>query len=70
MENEIVIFQVLTAANVKMRAFWDMVPCSLGVDRRFRSAYSIITLMMETETSVYPKVTTRLYIAEGSQLLK
>jgi hypothetical protein len=47
---------------LKMRAFWDIAPCSrVGVDRRFRDAYcrhhqsdefiltaSIITLMMET----------------------
>jgi hypothetical protein len=30
-------FQVLTAASMKMTAFWDIVPCSLvEVDRRFR----------------------------------
>jgi hypothetical protein len=32
--------QVLTAANMKKRAFWDIAPCSLvGTDRRFRGAY-------------------------------
>jgi hypothetical protein len=30
-------FQVLTAASTKMRAFWNIAPCSLvEVDRRFR----------------------------------
>jgi hypothetical protein len=29
-------FQVLTAASMKMRAGWDVEPCSLGIDRRFR----------------------------------
>jgi hypothetical protein len=33
---EVVRFQVLTAASMKIRAFWDVAPCSLvGVDRRF-----------------------------------
>jgi hypothetical protein len=32
-------FQVLTAARVKFRAFWNVLPCSqLDVDRRFRDA--------------------------------
>jgi hypothetical protein len=43
-------FQVLTAASMKIRAFWGTAPYSLGVDRRF------IALMMEklrtSETSV------------------
>jgi hypothetical protein len=35
-------FQVLTAASMKIRAFWDVAPCSLvGVDRRFRGAYCL-----------------------------
>jgi hypothetical protein len=35
-------FQVLTAASMKIRAFWDVAPYSLvGVNRRFRGAYSI-----------------------------
>jgi hypothetical protein len=29
-------FQVLMVANMKIRAFWDVVPRSLGVDKRFR----------------------------------
>jgi hypothetical protein len=33
-------FQVLTAASMKMTAFWKIVPCSLAeVDTRFRDAY-------------------------------
>jgi hypothetical protein len=27
------------AASMKIRAFWGVSPCSLGVDRRFRGAY-------------------------------
>jgi hypothetical protein len=35
-------FQILMAANMKMTAFWDIVPCSLvEVDRRFRGAYCL-----------------------------
>jgi hypothetical protein len=48
-----------------MRAVWDIVPCSFGVDRCF------ITLIMEavhiSETSVYSE-TTRRYIPDGSYL--
>jgi hypothetical protein len=33
-------FQVLTAAGMKFRFFWDVAPCSrIGVDQRFRGAY-------------------------------
>jgi hypothetical protein len=36
----LVRFQVITAASMKMTAFWDIVPCSVvGVDRHFRGAY-------------------------------
>jgi hypothetical protein len=43
----LVIFQVLTAASMKMTVFWDVAPCSL-VDngRRFRGTYFIIRAMM------------------------
>jgi hypothetical protein len=35
-------FQILTPANLKMTAFWDIAPCSLvEVDRRFRCAYCL-----------------------------
>jgi hypothetical protein len=40
--NRDVRFQVLTAASMKMVAFWGMVLCSLvEVDRRFRGAYCV-----------------------------
>jgi hypothetical protein len=36
-EEIIVRFHFLTAATMKFRVFWDVVPCSVvGVDRRFR----------------------------------
>jgi hypothetical protein len=36
----LVRFQVLTAASMKIRTFWDIAPCILvGVDRHFRGAY-------------------------------
>jgi hypothetical protein len=36
-------FQVLTAVSTKMRAFWNIAPCSLvEVDRRFRGAYCLV----------------------------
>jgi hypothetical protein len=62
-------FQVLTAASMTMRAFWDVAPCSMGeVDRRFRNAYCLKALMIEgvrtSETSVYFE-TTRRYIPES-----
>jgi hypothetical protein len=35
-------FQVLTAASMKIRAFWDVLPFSLvGVDRLFRGSYCL-----------------------------
>jgi hypothetical protein len=38
----LVIFQVLTAASMKFRVFWDVAPCShVDVDRRFRGAYCL-----------------------------
>jgi hypothetical protein len=63
--NNYVRFQVLTAASVKIRVFWDVAPCShIEVDRRFRA------LMMEAvrtyETSVNFNVTTRQYIPEDN----
>jgi hypothetical protein len=42
MQAHYVRFQGLTAASMKMPPFWDIAPCSLlGVDRRFRDAYSL-----------------------------
>jgi hypothetical protein len=39
---DLVRFQVLTAANMKMTVFWHVAPCSLvGIHRRFRGAYCI-----------------------------
>jgi len=35
-------FQVLTAASMMFRiVFWDVLPCKIIVDRRFRSAYCL-----------------------------
>jgi uncharacterized membrane protein (DUF485 family) len=73
-------FQVLTAANMKFRVFWDVALCShVEVDRRFKGAYCLhhqgdefTALMMEAvrtcETSSNFNVTTWLYITEDSKL--
>jgi hypothetical protein len=54
---DIVRFQVLTAASVKFRVFWDVLSCShVDVDRCFRGALVNIYL------------TTRQYIPENSTL--
>jgi hypothetical protein len=54
---QLVRFHVLTAASMKIRAFWDVAPCSLlGVDRR------------TSETSVYSKDTAQHYTPEVSNL--
>jgi hypothetical protein len=34
--NNFVRFEVLMAASMKMRAFWDIALCSLGLDQRLR----------------------------------
>jgi hypothetical protein len=35
-------FQVVTAASMKIRAFWDIALCTLvGADRRFREVYCL-----------------------------
>jgi hypothetical protein len=34
-------FQVLTAVSMKITAFWDIAPCSLGADQRIRDAYCL-----------------------------
>jgi hypothetical protein len=63
--------------DLKIRAFWDVAPCSLvGVDRRFRGSHclhhqddeSIVTMeaVRTSETSLYSNETTRRYIPEGS----
>jgi hypothetical protein len=39
---EHVRFQILTAASMKFRVFWDVLPCSqVDVDRRFRRVYCL-----------------------------
>jgi hypothetical protein len=49
-----VIFQVLTAASMMFSVvFWDILPCKIIVDRRFRGAYCLhpaSSLMMEAGT--------------------
>jgi hypothetical protein len=38
----VVRLQVLTAASTKFRCvFWDVLPCKMIVDRRFRGAYCV-----------------------------
>jgi hypothetical protein len=66
------IFQVLMAASMKMEAFWDIVLCSLGVNRHSEvCTASIIRVMMEAvctcETLVYSE-TMWQYIPEGPHL--
>jgi hypothetical protein len=71
---DLVRFQVLTVASLKMWAFWDLVLCSIGVDWCFRGAHSlhhqVIALMMEAvctcESWLYFNETTWCYIPEGS----
>jgi hypothetical protein len=57
---------------LKIKAFWDVAPCSLvGVDRRFRGAYCLAQMMnavRTSETSISCNETTRRYIPEGSNL--
>jgi hypothetical protein len=69
-----VIFQAVTAASMKIRAFWHVAPCSLvGVYRRFSGAYYLnlqggefialdIEAVCTSETSVYSNGITRRYI--------
>jgi hypothetical protein len=54
---------------LKMTAFWDIAPCSLGVDWRFRSADCLHHQgdCLYSKTSVYSKTTQHL-IPEGSRL--
>jgi hypothetical protein len=47
-------FQVLTAANKKITAFWDIALCSLAkVYRRFRDIASVTALILQMEPPVY-----------------
>jgi hypothetical protein len=52
--------------SMKSRALWDVAPCSLGVDWRFRGACSV---HHQGCPSAYCNETTQLYIPEGSNLL-
>jgi hypothetical protein len=69
-------FQVLTAASMKAKAFWDIELCSLvEVDVSEVLTASIIRAMMmkvvcTSETSVYFNETTRPYITESCHLHK
>jgi hypothetical protein len=51
---------------MKIRAFWDVAPYSLGVDLRFRGV--MMEAVRTSETSVYSETTWR-YIPEGSNRL-
>jgi hypothetical protein len=70
-------FQVLTAAIMKFRLFWDVAHCKLVlIDRRFRGACSLhhhfIAVMMKSvlvsETSVFSNENSRRYIPDFSKL--
>jgi hypothetical protein len=66
-------FQVLTAASMMFRiVFWDVLPCKMIVDRRFRRAYCLhhySSLMMEavrTSETAVDNHFTRQYIPEDN----
>jgi hypothetical protein len=69
--------QVLTAARMKFRVFWDVAPCShVDVYRRFRGEHChhhhgddslMMGVVRISETSVNVKVTTRRYTPEDSK---
>jgi hypothetical protein len=70
----LVRFQVLTAASMKLKfVFWDVLPCEIIVDRRFRGTCCLLIALMEaartSETSV-DNYFTRQYISEGKSELK
>jgi hypothetical protein len=57
---------VLTAANIKVRAFCDIAPCSIEeVDRRF---YLMMDAESTSDTSVYFYDITRRSISESSAM--
>jgi hypothetical protein len=62
-------FQVLTASNMKMRAFCDIAPYNLAeVDRRFRGLHHqdlIMEAVRTSQTTVYFEETKRPHIPEG-----
>jgi hypothetical protein len=48
------IFQVLMVASLKMTGLWHILPCSLvEVDRRFRGAYCLHSVMFITLNSLF-----------------
>jgi hypothetical protein len=53
---------------MKMRVFWDIALCSLGVDRCFRGITLVMEAVWTSEMLVYSSETTRRYIPEGSHL--
>jgi hypothetical protein len=68
-----VIFEVLTAANMKFRAYWDIAPCRhVEVDLRLKGTYCLQgdDAVRNPETSVHFNVTIRHYIPEDSKLKK
>jgi hypothetical protein len=69
----IVRFQVLTAASMKFRVLWDVLPCSqIDVDRYFRGACCLhhqgTQATRTSETSVDVDLRTCQYIPEDSEL--
>jgi hypothetical protein len=53
--NNVVRFQVLTAASMKMTSFCDIVSCGLvDVDRRFRGTYCFYH-QSDDDTTLYPR---------------
>jgi hypothetical protein len=60
-------FQVLTAASMKFRVFWDVELCSqVGVDRRLSGAYCLNHRGTLKRRST-PNLNTRRYIPEDSK---
>jgi hypothetical protein len=63
-------FQVLTAASMKMTAFWYMAPCSvIKADRRFRGAYSLHHRPHVGSAPLKRRCTQRDYTALYSRML-
>jgi hypothetical protein len=60
-------FQVLTAAGMKFKVFWDVAPCD-----HIESDWQFIILMMEavhtSEMLIHFNMTTRHYIPDNSKL--
>jgi len=65
------IFQFLTAASMKITAFWDIAPCGLVVvERRFRDAYCLRHLgdLIHRPDDGVSTQTTRRNIPEDSNI--